>query len=109
MYSLRYGTVPVVRAVGGLADTVEDFDGHQRGTGFKFGEYHPAAMMIALRRGLDVYRDSRAWRGLMTRGMAQDFSWGASAAGYEGLFGRLLARPAEAKPGQRDASQRSAP
>jgi starch synthase len=94
MYSLRYGTVPVVRAVGGLEDTVEDFDGFRSGTGFKFREYHPAAMLTALRRALDVRRDARAWRGLQERGMAQDFSWAHSAAEYERLFERLLARPA---------------
>ncbi len=92
MYSLRYGTVPVVRAVGGLEDTVEDFDGLRRGSGFKFREYHPAAMIMALRRALDVYRDERAWRGLMDRGMAQDFSWHRSAGEYERLFERLLPR-----------------
>jgi starch synthase len=86
MYSLRYGTVPVVRAVGGLEDTVEDFDGYRQGTGFKFREYHPAAMLTALRRALDVYRDERAWRGLVSRGMAQDNSWRHSAEQYVRLF-----------------------
>ena len=90
MYSLRYGTVPVVRAVGGLDDTVEDFDGARRGTGFKFREYRPGAMMTALRRALDVFRDERAWRGLMARGMAQDNSWRHSAAEYERLFEGLV-------------------
>lgn len=90
-YSLRYGTVPVVRAVGGLEDTVEDYDGAGRGTGFKFREYRARAMLTALRRALDVWRDERAWRGLIERGMAKDFSWDASAAGYEALFERLLA------------------
>ncbi|MFL5270598.1 MAG: glycogen synthase GlgA [Anaeromyxobacteraceae bacterium] len=92
MYSLRYGTVPVVRAVGGLVDTVEDFDGFRSGTGFRFRDYHPAAMLTALRRALDVFRDARAWRGLVDRGMAQDFSWRRSAATYEALFERLIAR-----------------
>jgi starch synthase len=86
MYSLRYGTVPVVHRVGGLEDTVEDFDGYRHGTGFTFRDYHPAAMVTALRRALEVYRDERAWRGLMTRGMAQDNSWRHSAAQYERLF-----------------------
>lgn len=89
MYSLRYGTVPVVRAVGGLVDTVADFDGVRSGTGFTFREYHPAAMVTALRRALDVYRDGRAWRGLQERGLALDFSWRASAGAYERLFARL--------------------
>jgi starch synthase len=89
MYSLRYGTVPVVRAVGGLEDTVEDFDGARRGTGFKFREYHPGAMLTALRRALDVYRDERAWQGLVARGMAEDNSWRHSAAEYVRLFESL--------------------
>jgi starch synthase len=92
MYSLRYGTVPVVRAVGGLDDTVEDFDGHRRGTGFKFKDYQPTAMMTALRRALDVFRDARAWRGIVERGMAEDHSWDSSAEQYERLFDRLLHR-----------------
>jgi starch synthase len=50
-------------------------------------------MLTALRRALDVWRDERAWRGLVDRGMAQDFSWDASAAGYEALFERLAAGP----------------
>jgi starch synthase len=86
MYSLRYGTVPVVRAVGGLEDTVEDFDGWNRGTGFKFREYHPQAMLLAVRRALETFRDRRAWRAMMLRGMAQDFSWDRSAQSYEALY-----------------------
>ncbi|HET6436882.1 MAG TPA: glycogen synthase GlgA [Anaeromyxobacter sp.] len=90
MYSLRYGTVPVVRAVGGLADTVEDQDGAERGTGFQFREYHPAALFTALSRALLAFGDRAAWRGLMRRGMAQDNSWDRSAAGYEAVYRRLL-------------------
>jgi len=90
MYSLRYGTVPVVRAVGGLEDTVEDYDGAGRGTGFKFREYSPHAMMAAVRRALEAYRDRKAWRGLVERGMRQDFSWERSAADYERLYRKLL-------------------
>jgi starch synthase len=89
MYSLRYGTVPVVRAVGGLADTVEDYDGWSRGTGFRFTEYAPHALVTAVRRALDVFRDRRAWRGLVARGMAEDNSWERSAGRYEALYRRL--------------------
>ncbi len=92
MYSLRYGTVPVVRAVGGLADTVEDFDGKSRGTGFCFHEYSSPALVTAVRRALDVHRDRRAWRGLQERGMAQDNSWARSAARYEQLFEAVASR-----------------
>jgi starch synthase len=91
MYALRYGTVPIVRAVGGLEDTVEDYDGWNRGTGFKFRDYTPSALLLAARRALEAYRDRRAWRGLVARGMAQDFSWNRSAASYEALYRTLAA------------------
>jgi starch synthase len=94
MYSLRYGTVPVVREVGGLADTVEDFDGKSRGTGFRFREYTSRAVAVAVRRALDAYRDSAAWKGLQDRGMAEDNSWESSAAKYEALYLEALRRPA---------------
>ena len=89
MYSLRYGTVPVVRAVGGLEDTVRDHDGEDRGNGFKFREYHPRALWAALLRAFEVRQDPAAWRELMLRGMAEDNSWDRSAAGYEALYRRL--------------------
>jgi starch synthase len=84
--------VPVVRAVGGLEDTVEDFDGLRLGTGFKFRDYDPRALLTALRRAVEMRRDARAWRGIVERGMAMDFSWDASAARYEELF-RAVAEP----------------
>ncbi len=93
MYSLRYGTAPIVRAVGGLEDTVEDFDGWMRGTGFKFREYAPHALLLAVRRALDAFRDRRAWRALVLRGMAQDWSWDRSARSYEALFHALSPEP----------------
>jgi starch synthase len=86
MYSLRYGTPPVARGVGGLVDTVEDYDGWRSGTGFLFGPLDPAALVVATRRALEVWRDVRAWRGIQERGMAIDFSWGRSAERYEALF-----------------------
>ncbi len=90
MYSLRYGTVPLVHAVGGLEDTVVDFDEGGRGTGFKFREYSPRALWLALLRAVDVYRDGFAWEGLVQRGMSQDFSWQRSAQSYEALYQRLV-------------------
>lgn len=90
LYSLRYGTVPVVRRVGGLADTVQDYDGWKQGTGFVFADYDPRAMLAGLRRAKETFRDRRAWTALMKRGMAQDFSWGRSAARYEALYDALL-------------------
>lgn len=92
MYSLRYGTVPVVRATGGLADTVKDYDpGRDEGNGFVFQEYAPEAMLSALRRAVGVYRgDEEAWRRLMLRGMREDHSWEASAREYLNLYRRLV-------------------
>jgi starch synthase len=89
LYSLRYGTVPVVRRVGGLADTVEDFDGWKRGTGFTFTDYDPRAMLVALRRAQELYRDRRGWMAMVRRGMAQDHGWALSAARYEAIYQAL--------------------
>ena len=87
MYSLRYGTVPVVRETGGLADTVRDYDPTaDTGTGFVFQEYRADAMMSALRRALAAYREPRQWSGIVRRGMELDFSWAASAAKYLKLY-----------------------
>ncbi len=90
IYSLRYGTVPVVRATGGLDDTIVPYEasgaGSGRGTGFKFHEYTGTAMLGALREALAVFGDAAAWRRLQTNGMAKDFSWQASAAEYARLY-----------------------
>jgi starch synthase len=85
MYSLRYGTVPVVRATGGLDDTIEE------DTGFKFTEYSGEALLASLRSAARAFADQDAWRAMMLRGMAQDFSWKASAARYSALYRQLLA------------------
>jgi len=87
MYSLKYGTVPVVRATGGLDDTIEE------GTGFKFREYSGAALLEAVRSAAQAYADPGGWRGTMLRGMARDFSWKTSAAAYSALYRGLLGRP----------------
>jgi len=94
IYSLRYGTVPVVRATGGLDDTIEPFDPRTgQGTGFKFQAYTGASMLACLRRALDLYHlDPAAWQQLMRNGMACDFSWKASAAEYESLYERVVRR-----------------
>lgn len=90
IYSLRYGTVPVVRATGGLDDTVEPFElVTGQGTGFKFAPYTGSAFLESLRDALSVYERPRYWRQLMKNGMAKDFSWDRSAAEYEVLFQRL--------------------
>jgi starch synthase len=95
IYSLKYGTVPIVRATGGLDDTVEPFDPKTgRGTGFKFTEYSGKAMLGAIRAALEVYRNPSLWRKLMLNGMSRDYSWEASAAQYVKLYESLRsARP----------------
>ncbi len=90
IYSLRYGTVPVVRATGGLDDTVEQFDPRtQKGTGFKFREYSGETMLDSLKAAITLYRDNPdAWRVLMRNGMAQDYSWMNSAREYVKVYER---------------------
>lgn len=90
IYSLKYGTVPVVRATGGLDDTVEQFDPRtQKGTGFKFREYSGEAMLESLRAAATLYRDNpEAWKALMRNGMAQDYSWTNAAREYVKVYER---------------------
>jgi starch synthase len=84
MYSLRYGTVPIVRATGGLNDTIgED-------TGFKFVEYTGQGLLEAVRKAARTFADRDAWCRMVRRGMEQDFSWKHSAGKYSGLYRRLL-------------------
>ena len=90
MYSLRYGTVPVVRAVGGLVDTVRPFTlPGGRGTGFLFTHYHPRAFLDALRAALAVYPNKKLWTRLQRNGMKADFSWDRSAAEYVKMYKKL--------------------
>jgi starch synthase len=87
IYSLRYGTVPIVRATGGLDDTIEPFDlEHGTGTGFKFYEYSGAALLHSLRQALHHYSDEGVWKRIQLNGMAKDFSWNTSAAEYAKLY-----------------------
>jgi starch synthase len=86
MYSMRYGTVPVVHAVGGLADTVTPE------TGFVFVDYSPRALLDALTRALDGFKDRDRWLALQRAGMAQDFSWDRSAKEYVKIYGRAFER-----------------
>lgn len=91
LYSLRYGTVPVVRAVGGLDDTITDDPGDPGlRTGFKFEEYTIDDMMAALNRALAVRRESREWVDLVRRCMKQDFSWEKSAGEYGALYEKAI-------------------
>jgi starch synthase len=84
IYSLRYGTVPIVRATGGLDDTVDE------GTGFKFQEYSGGALLGGLGAALAVYRNRTEWTAMMRRGMGKDFSWSKSAREYLVLYRDLV-------------------
>ena len=87
MYSLKYGTVPIVRATGGLDDSIEPFDvEHGTGTGFKFKEYTGEALLFAVRQALHHYMDERIWKRIQLNGMAKDFSWKTAAAEYAKLY-----------------------
>jgi starch synthase len=80
LYSLRYGTVPIVHATGGLEDTVD------AETGFKYSGYSPANLAVAVGKALAAFEDREAWTARMRLGMAKDFSWDASAAQYQRLY-----------------------
>jgi starch synthase len=89
MYSLRYGTVPLVHATGGLADTVRNFDPSTgAGTGFCFDDYSSQALLDTLRWALATYRDRGSWVRMQRAGMAEDFSWDASARQYVKVYER---------------------
>ena len=93
MYSLRYGTLPVVRATGGLYDTVTNYDERTgSGTGFTFDEYSPQALLSTLRWALQTFENRVAWRRMQATGMKQDFSWDASAREYVRVYGRAARR-----------------
>ena len=96
MYSQRYGTVPVVRAVGGLSDTVQNFDpATGTGTGFAFDEYSASALLRTLRWALRTFEDREAFRRLQHAGMHQDFSWDRSAQEYVSLYARAVSGRAQ--------------
>lgn len=91
MYSLRYGTVPVVRRTGGLADAVEPFDPASRqGTGFLFGPFTSTDLRVALEEALHVYAKPRLWRRLVRNGMSRDFSWRNQVGRYVDLYRELV-------------------
>jgi starch synthase len=104
LYSMRYGTVPIVRRVGGLADTVTDVTQATRAdrtaTGFLFEEYTPRALIEAVKRAVTAFRDQALWTSLMQAGMRQDFSWDRSARAYEAVYARALSsrQPSAGRP-----------
>ena len=91
MFSLKYGTIPIVRAVGGLRDSVEPYNAQaETGTGFVFERYDGQALLDAIDQALSVFRNKRAWTALRRRAMAMDFSWERSAKQYASLYAQLV-------------------
>ena len=97
LYGLRYGTLPLVRRVGGLADTVTDATpdalAQGRATGFTFDAAAPAALAACVRRAIALREDAAAWRGMQATAMAQDLSWRGPARDYLALYEGLALDP----------------
>src|SRR5207245_6995855 len=83
LYSLRYGTLPLVHAVGGLNDSISE---GPQGWGFRFEKESPAGLLEALDRALELWRDKAGWRAAQQRAMARDHSWARAAGQYEALY-----------------------
>ncbi len=93
MYSLKYGTVPVVRETGGLADTVQNFNPKTgEGNGFTFKEYKAAKMLDAIKRAVNTFKDSQTWKKIQLKGMSEDYSWSQSALKYMELYEKALSK-----------------
>jgi starch synthase len=89
MYSLRYGTVPIVRAVGGLDDTIQPYTSRAlKATGFKFSEATPEALVRMVKQAVRLFEDRDAWARLQQQGMAEDHSWTTSAKEYVKVYRR---------------------
>ena len=98
MFSLNYGTVPIVRKTGGLADTVKDYhEYYEKGNGFSFNDYTPYALYLTVKRALDIFQDKKTWKEIMKRGMQQDFSWKASAKRYVEFYEKAKLRVTASK------------
>lgn len=93
LYAMKYGTVPLVRSVGGLADSVQEFDPNtDKGTGFKFFPFETKYFLKTLQKALSFYKDRNKWRRLMLNGMARDYSWNLAAEKYLGLYFKALTK-----------------
>jgi starch synthase len=110
MYSLRYGTVPIVRATGGLDDTIEQYDSASgKGTGFKFTEYDAQSLLKSVKQALAAYRIPQAWKKLQIAGMSRDYSWRASAMEYVQVYeGARKARILQLAPSSNSVIKRDA-
>jgi starch synthase len=95
IYSLKYGTVPIVRATGGLDDTIEEWDAAKKsGTGFKFSGYDPRDLLAAIDRAVKVFENKKAWEHLMRNGMAQNYDWAGPAKQYVEVYDEAARRRA---------------
>ena len=91
IYSLKYGTIPIVRATGGLDDTIQDYDPKTaEGNGFKFNEYSSKALVVKVKKALEAFSDKKEWKKLVQNAMQQDFSWERSAKRYVELYKKIL-------------------
>jgi starch synthase len=100
LYAIKYGTVPVVRATGGLDDTViDELARPGGGTGYKFNDYTPEALLATLSKAISDYNDASSWRALMIRAMKEDYSWERAASAYEEIYVQALAAAAKVKEG----------
>jgi starch synthase len=109
MYSLRYGTVPVVRAVGGLVDTVRPHNPRNgQGNGFLFADYHPRALMETLSSALATYPNKKIWTRLQKNGMRADVSWDRSAGEYVKMYRKLRPPKAQVAPPKAQKARRNA-
>jgi len=98
IYSLRYGTVPIVRATGGLYDTIKPFSpARGEGVGFSFDKYKPDSFWRTLMEALALFNQPETWRQIMQNGMATDFSWKSSALEYLELYEKVLAEKQRAE------------
>jgi len=93
MISLHYGTIPVVRKTGGLADTVKEFDPFtEEGDGFLFEKYSSSEMMDALKKAISVYQNKGIWKKLIKNAMEKDFSWDRLASKYSEIYEAILTK-----------------
>ena len=94
LISLRYGSVPVVHATGGLVDTIQDYNPRTgKGTGFVFKVYDSRDLLVAVTRAVVNFKYENAWRALMERGMKQSFSWAVPAKKYVAIYRKSLREP----------------
>ena len=91
MYALKYGTIPIVRATGGLEDTIIPFNPQTgKGNGFTFTDFKPRAFFASIRNAVDLYQDTASWKKLRSNAMKEDFSWNRSARSYLDLYRSTL-------------------